>query len=379
MGTPRTFTVIVNPTPVGTNLTVVTCSGSPLNIALQPLVSNGVASTFGWVAANNTNITGESTALVPSGTITNTLTNLTANALNVSYTVFPTNVNGCSGASFTVTVVVNPEPKVTSIANQVQTLCSGEQTLQIGFINTPSDVVWEKSNTNVLLGPIRGTNEVTPFYVLNTGLSPVTNYITVTPRFYNILFGVYCYGETNAATIITYPGASITNASPQTQTKQLAASSVLSTDVMLNGDFTTMSYAFDKATMATNAPTGTVSGLSGMYNSGQIRLTNTGILTITYTASSVGGVTSCPSATTNVVIVVTDTNNSALPLEIQKLNLTSVVMQWYSPSNTTLLSATNLSPAIWTTNTVHGAGLNRYTNSILLPPPYRFFRLTNAP
>jgi len=61
------------------------------------------------------------------------------------------------------------------------------------------------------------------------------------------------------------------------------------------------------------------------------------------------------------------------------LNLTNVVLEWTSPSNTLLLSATNLNPAAWTTNATGLPGTNRYTNSILVPPPYRFFRLTNAP
>jgi gliding motility-associated-like protein len=88
----------------------VICSGETLNI---PLTAS-VGSTFSWVAADNTNVTGESTTAQSTALINNTLNNTASSNQSVVYTVTPTATSGgCSGADQTVTVTVNTLPDMT--------------------------------------------------------------------------------------------------------------------------------------------------------------------------------------------------------------------------------------------------------------------------
>src|SRR5690606_6823 len=74
--------IIVNPTPAMTSANSATiCSGETLNI---PLTSS-VASSYSWIAADNTNVTGESLTSQSSSTINNALTNTSASNQTVNY------------------------------------------------------------------------------------------------------------------------------------------------------------------------------------------------------------------------------------------------------------------------------------------------------
>ena len=118
---PRTaVTVTVNPIPVMTNaITATICSGATVNI---PLTST-LASNYTWIATDNGNTSGESTAIQNTSTLNNTITSNTTSVETVTYTVTPTSTVGtCVGAGQTVTVTVNPTPSMTS-ANTA-TICS---------------------------------------------------------------------------------------------------------------------------------------------------------------------------------------------------------------------------------------------------------------
>jgi len=123
VGTSYTITVPVNPQPVGANSTKANqCSGVAFSFNPQADISNGVASTFGWTAVYDGG-SGQLTGGLNSGTgnITETLVNLTAITRNAVYTVTPTATTGsCVGASFTITVPVNPQPVGANSAKAAQ-------------------------------------------------------------------------------------------------------------------------------------------------------------------------------------------------------------------------------------------------------------------
>ncbi len=123
VGTSYTITVPVNPQPVGTtNTKAAQCSGVAFSFNPQLDISNGVASTFAWTAVydgGSGNLTGGAGS--GTGTIAETLVNVTAVSRNAVYTVTPTATTGnCVGAVFTITVPVNPQPvgATNSKANQ---------------------------------------------------------------------------------------------------------------------------------------------------------------------------------------------------------------------------------------------------------------------
>jgi PKD-like domain/GEVED domain/Secretion system C-terminal sorting domain/Beta-propeller repeat len=120
-GTAQIVNIVVNPIPVMTSANTATiCSGGTVNIAL----SANVAATFSWIAADNTNTTGESTGAQSASVLNNTLINGTNAVQTVVYTITPTSTNGlCLGTNQTVNVVVNPLPSMTSAS--AASICSG--------------------------------------------------------------------------------------------------------------------------------------------------------------------------------------------------------------------------------------------------------------
>jgi len=125
--------ITLEPEPVGWNDAITTCSTIPLSYNLQTanidvLPGNSLASDFSWIVlVDNPNVSGESLIAKTTNTINDDLENLTNGDEDVVYTVTPSNQAGlnCTGADFTVTVTVQPEP-VMLPALATKTLCSDE-------------------------------------------------------------------------------------------------------------------------------------------------------------------------------------------------------------------------------------------------------------
>lgn len=162
VGAPFTITVQVHPKPVGVNTTATAiCSTGSVNYDLQAqninILGNSVNSSFSWVATPNGNIGGESTTAQSSTTINDVLTNVTNADHTVVYTVTPTSTaNLCVGASFTVSIVVHPEPVgANAIPPEICSDATVGYDLQVQNINTlgnsvASNFSWvAASNPNV--------------------------------------------------------------------------------------------------------------------------------------------------------------------------------------------------------------------------------------
>jgi len=134
-GPSKTFTITVNPTPVGSASSQTICGGTATTVTLNSTVTG---TTYTWIAAIQTaptggTITGFSNCASACGSsIAQTLTNTGTTSGVVRYTVTPT-ANGCPGAPFTVDVTVdvccptiptlttNPSPAVCSGSNLILT------------------------------------------------------------------------------------------------------------------------------------------------------------------------------------------------------------------------------------------------------------------
>jgi len=120
VGNPFTVTITVQPEPMGFNdNTPIICSDAAVNYDLNANIANTGAggnnlvtgTTYSWVAASNSNISGESTTPQAGSTITDVLTNSTNGNEVVVYSVTPTSAAGCVGNVFTVSINVRPEPR----------------------------------------------------------------------------------------------------------------------------------------------------------------------------------------------------------------------------------------------------------------------------
>ncbi|MBX2963465.1 MAG: gliding motility-associated C-terminal domain-containing protein [Cyclobacteriaceae bacterium] len=109
VGVPETIVITINPEPVSTSsVAPVFCSGVGFSLNPQANITNALPSSFTWSAIYPFGLTGGAANGV--GNVSGTLTNLTTTQLSAVYTVTPTSAGGCAGATFTITVPVDPQP-----------------------------------------------------------------------------------------------------------------------------------------------------------------------------------------------------------------------------------------------------------------------------
>ena len=148
--------VNVNPKPAITAMSATICSSETFTIS-PANGTNGIVpanTSYTWEVADNPNVTGESRVIAGFSNISQTLVNTSNTPQTVTYTVSPTSgeAGACPGNSFTVSVLVNPQPSIT--AAQAQTVCSG----------TPFNIA-----------PVNSTDGIVPSNTKYTWANPVDN------------------------------------------------------------------------------------------------------------------------------------------------------------------------------------------------------------
>jgi PKD repeat protein len=200
-GPPRTFTITVNPTgQVDQPESSVVCNGSPVEVLFNTVNEVGTT-TFLWTNSNTAiGIGGNG-----SGDITFTATNNTTAPITGTIIVTPVfnfGGTGCPGPSKTFTITVNPTGQVNQPANQA--ICNGvTTTIPFSTANTngTTSFYWTSNNPDIGLND-DGMGDIT-FTPINTGTTPVTATITVTPTFNN--GSVDCPGPSRSFTITVNP------------------------------------------------------------------------------------------------------------------------------------------------------------------------------
>lgn len=204
-----THTVDVNQLPtITTSATNTTCSDIALNI---PITAD-LASTFSWSAANNTNVTGETTSASTATSITDDLVNSTTSQQTVTYTITPTSSDGCVGPPQAITVDVDPVPNM--VSSSAETICS-EDALGINLqSNIASTFQWSASNNTNVTGESTTTQTATAItdVLTNTTTSVQTVNYSVTPTSTAGL----CVGSAQAVTINVNPKPVMTSANSAT-------------------------------------------------------------------------------------------------------------------------------------------------------------------
>jgi hypothetical protein len=179
------------------------CNGSPTTAVT--FSGGATGTTFSWTNSN------PSIGLAASGT--NTIPsfagiNKTSAPVTATITITPS-ANGCTGATTTFHITVNPTPTVTAISNQ--TICNGTLSSAVAITGpvTGSTFTWTNSNTSIGLGA-SGTGNIPAFIGTNAGAAPVTGTITVTPTANG------CVGTPYTFTITVNPTPFVNAVSSQT-------------------------------------------------------------------------------------------------------------------------------------------------------------------
>ncbi|MGC4101556.1 PKD-like domain-containing protein [Ferruginibacter sp.] len=304
-GIPITATVLVNPSPTvtATPASQTICSGT----AITTIVNSGSAvtgTTYNWTRNNTASVTG--IAASGTGNISGTLTNTTAAAVTVTFTITPV-ANGCSGTPVTATVLVNPA--TTAVATPAsQTICSAGNITPITLTGVAGTTfTWTRNNSSATTAPggipASGSGSTISGFMVNTTTAPITVTFTITPTANG------CPGTPITATVVVNPFASAT-ATPATQT---ACSGQPITTIALSSNVTGTTYSWTRD----NTATATGIAASGTGNiAGTLTTTGTAAVTVTFTITpSYAG---CPgpaitaTVTVNPTPVVTQPSNQTV-------------------------------------------------------------------
>jgi gliding motility-associated-like protein len=192
-GTPKTFTITVNPSPdVNQPANQTLCN----NAVTNPVNFTGTLSgtSFSWTNDNTSiGLSAGGNGNIGAFAATNTgNTPVTATITVTASTVM------CPGTTRSFTITVNPVPDVVQPVNQ--TLCNGATSGGVTFTGSVSGTTFSWTNNNTSIGlPASGNGNIPAFTGMNSGSTPVTANIIVTP----VSNG--CPGVPRSFTITVYP------------------------------------------------------------------------------------------------------------------------------------------------------------------------------
>jgi len=196
-GTPSTYTITVNPTPtvsVPANITI--CNNSQVSATSFSSIPSG--GSYSWTNSNTAiGIGASGSGNIPAFTATNTGSSPITATISVTAAV-----NNCQGTSSTYTITVNPTPTMTLPADI--TVCNNVTVPASNFASTPAGGTfgWTNSNTSIGL-PGSGSGNISTFTATNSGTTPATANITVTPTVNG------CVGTPASYTITVNPSPTV--------------------------------------------------------------------------------------------------------------------------------------------------------------------------
>ncbi len=269
-GTPKTFTITVNPTP-GVNQPVnqSVCNG----VTTNPIsFTSSVATTsFSWTN-NNTAI---GLAASGNGNIPSFIAvNNSNTVITATITVTPA-ANGCPGTPETFTITVNPTPDVAQPSNQ--TVCNGSSTTAVNFTGSVGGTVFSWTNSNPSIGlAASGSGDIPSFTAINNGTTPAIATITVTPA------ATGCQGSPRSFNITVYPTPTVVQPANQGICNGAATNAINFSGAVANTLF-----------VWTNNNTSIGLAGSGNGNIPSFIATNPGIVPVTATITVVPSATGC--------------------------------------------------------------------------------------
>ena len=182
---------VLNP-PTATPLSNVTfCNGDP--VPLTPLSSTPVGASFTWTNSNPAiGLATPGTGNVPAFTATNSTSLTTSGVITASPTL-----NGCTGASTSYTITINPSP-IATVSNS--SACNNDPVSASAFTSVPAGATYTWANSNTSIGlAASGTGNIAAFTGINTGTVSATALVSVTPTLNT------CTGPAASYTITIYP------------------------------------------------------------------------------------------------------------------------------------------------------------------------------
>jgi len=310
IGNSKDFVITVNPIPIVLNLTETICSGYAFNKA--PTDGNGnivpTGTKYTWLTPVSNPIGAITGGSAQSGvsSISQTLINTTNVPATLTYTVTPKSgaSGSCDGQIFTVTITVNPTPK---IADKTIGLCNGGN-FTVAPTNTTPDIVpsgttytWTAPLSNPV-GAITGSSaQITGVNSISQNIQNIKNsQATLTYNVVPIANG--CTGSAFRVTVTVNPTPKISN-----KTATICSGETFSlSPTNINGDIVPTNTTYTWTTPNSQSGiTGESSGSNQPLISGTLTNTNTTPKIVTYTITPVSGdVGSCAGPSFTFAITV---------------------------------------------------------------------------
>ena len=323
-GTPSTFTITVHPTPAatpGTDQTV--CNGAAA--AAITWAGPVTGTTYNWT--NSLPAIGLAAAGTGDIASFNTVNTGTA-PVTATVTATPTS-NGCTGAPLTLTITVNPTPTVNAVSNR--TVCHGAASTVIPFGSPVAGTTYSWTNNTPSIGLAAGGNGDLPaFTAINTGTSPVTATITVTPAANG------CTGTPATFTVTVNPLPALDAVAPQT-----ACNGATVGAIAFGSNVAGATYTW------TNSNTAVGLAAGGNGNIAAFTAVNTGTAPVSSTVTvtpAAGGCTGTPGTFT-VTVNPTPTADAVTPQDVCNGASTAAVT-FTGPVTGTTFAWTNDTPSI---------------------------------
>ncbi|MBL1231257.1 MAG: gliding motility-associated C-terminal domain-containing protein [Flavobacteriales bacterium] len=300
VGTPVSYTITVNPSPVVNPIANITvCNGA--SVPASAFASTPAGASFTWTNSNSTiGLAASGSGNTPAFTATNTSGSVVTSTVSVTPTL-----NGCVGTPVNYTITVNPSPVVNPIANI--TVCNGANVPASAFASTPAGASFTWTNSNSTIGlAASGTGNTPAFTATNTTTAPITATITVTPTLNGCSGPPITYTITVNPTPVVNPIANITVCNGVNVPASAFASTPAGASFTWTNSNSTIGLA---ASGSGNTPAFTATNTSGSVVTSTVSVTPTlngcvGTL-VNYTitvnptpaAPTAAGVTICPNNT----------------------------------------------------------------------------------
>jgi hypothetical protein len=249
--------------------------------------------TYTWTNSNTAiGLTASGSGNLPVFTAANT----TSSAISATITVTPS-YNGCTGASRTFTITVNPPGNVDPLIDQ--TYCAGETTTPITFTSTISGTTFRWTNSDPRIGlSASGNGNIASFTAANPTNAPIVATITVTP-YAPCRPGRPCWpfpGPSSTFTITVNPSPTVNSVTNKTHCNTDPTTAI------------TLSSPVSGATITwTNSDTSIGLDASGTGNLPAFVATNTSSSPVTATISATATANSCTGSARTFTIRVNPT------------------------------------------------------------------------
>ncbi|MGB2173381.1 MAG: PKD-like domain-containing protein [Flavobacteriaceae bacterium] len=328
-GASKSFTITVNPSaqvdPIASQIVCAGDSTTDINFFTTNTIGT---TTYSWTNNNTTigSLPATGTGNIASFTATNSST-IPQVATIIVTPEFTYNGISCLGVPETFQITVNPSAEVNQPSDEV--FCESD----VAVINftTPNTVGtttynWTNSNSAIGLLSSSGSGSTISFTTTNTGTTPITSTLIVTPTFsYN---GVDCDGPNKIFTITVNPNPNMISPSSQI----LCDGDTTTVDFTTSNSVGTTTYAWTNNTPSIGIPASGVGSIPAfsVVNTGNAPITASLTVTPTFTNEGV----SCVGSTENFTITVNPSAQVNQPVSVVVCDGDTVAATSFSSSNT---------------------------------------------